>query len=340
LRLQLIGGKSILRVLFLSFLFAISLYGDGLRAQARGADFTYGRWWHDDPAITATLAYRRPLVGVVDMGMGVTHVNDRRSTTDRTQTGAEFSLGVGRGGEGLYALATTGLGMRHRGRQVDAHWSVGTGYALRLVSGLTIALEGRYRVEDREIAGFWHLQPVDQRGLQMLARVSVGWGRRTRTPGTRGGEPVFAVPSRDRISRAASDLGTPGNAALAVGVVETALDVMETPYEWGGSDDNGFDCSGLIQYAYGRHGIVLPRVSRDQVRTGELVDRRAEALKPGDILGFAVGGGGVSHVGLYVGDGTFIHSTAAGVTISSLSAQDTQSRWWRQRWVIARRVLN
>ncbi len=122
-------------------------------------------------------------------------------------------------------------------------------------------------------------------------------------------------------------------------MVETALDVMGTPYRWGGNDQDGYDCSGLIQYAYGEHGILLPRVSRDQARMGTAVDRDAGRLAPGDILAFSVDGGGVSHVGLYVGDGRFIHSASSGVKLSSLSADDPDSRWWRARWVGARRVL-
>jgi cell wall-associated NlpC family hydrolase len=115
---------------------------------------------------------------------------------------------------------------------------------------------------------------------------------------------------------------------------------MGTPYRWGGNDENGYDCSGLIQWAYGQHGIVLPRTSRDQARTGEAQDRTVASLLPGDILTFSAGGDGVSHVGLYVGGGDFIHSSSAGVRLSSLVADDPDSRWWQQRWVGVRRILN
>jgi cell wall-associated NlpC family hydrolase len=127
-----------------------------------------------------------------------------------------------------------------------------------------------------------------------------------------------------------------GNAA---GVVQTALDAIGTPYRWGGRADNGFDCSGLIQYAYGEQGILLPRRSRDQVRTGTLVETEAGSLRPGDILGFAENGRRVSHVGLYIGDGAFIHSSSSGVRLSSLTSDDPYSQWWQARWVTARRVL-
>src|SRR5204863_6672739 len=71
-----------------------------------------------------------------------------------------------------------------------------------------------------------------------------------------------------------------GNAA---DVVQTAIESLGTPYIWGGTADNGFDCSGLIQYAYGQHGIRLPRMSRDQARAGAEVTPLIDALRPGDI---------------------------------------------------------
>ena len=118
-------------------------------------------------------------------------------------------------------------------------------------------------------------------------------------------------------------------------MVDTALDVIGTPYVWGGTDENGFDCSGLIHYAYAEHGIQLPRVSRDQVQAGREVTPRARDLLPGDILGFSRDlSRTVSHVGLYVGEGRFIHSSSGGVRLSNLS-----DPYWREHVVAARRVL-
>jgi cell wall-associated NlpC family hydrolase len=59
----------------------------------------------------------------------------------------------------------------------------------------------------------------------------------------------------------------------------------------------------------------------------------------GDILGFSVEGAGVTHVGLYLGEGQFIHSASAGVKLSSLSAADPDSVWWHRRWVETRRLI-
>ena len=123
---------------------------------------------------------------------------------------------------------------------------------------------------------------------------------------------------------------------IAAGVVELALGSLGTPYEWGGTDANGFDCSGLIQFSYARHGIQLPRVSSAQLRTGSPVRPSPDRLRPGDILGFAANPGGkTSHVGLYVGRGEFIHSSSRGVRVSTLG-----DPYWQQRLVAARRVVD
>lgn len=130
---------------------------------------------------------------------------------------------------------------------------------------------------------------------------------------------------------------TASNSAVPVAerVVELALASIGRPYEWGGTDSNGFDCSGLIQFAYGEYGIRLPRVSRDQIRAGSPVGLAPDLLRPGDILGFSREvQGETSHVGLYVGDDRFIHSSTTGVRISDLT-----DPYWQERLVAARRVV-
>ncbi|MEK7379406.1 MAG: C40 family peptidase, partial [Gemmatimonadota bacterium] len=129
-------------------------------------------------------------------------------------------------------------------------------------------------------------------------------------------------------------------AALRSTVVTTARQALGTPYRWGGSDENGFDCSGLIQHAYAQAGIALPRRSVDQARAGVPVERRVDLLAPGDILTFSEAGGQVSHVGLYLGDGAFIHSASKGIVVSAISSTEPEARWWITRWVGARRIIS
>jgi cell wall-associated NlpC family hydrolase len=81
-------------------------------------------------------------------------------------------------------------------------------------------------------------------------------------------------------------------------------------------------------------------MSRDQARSGSEVPPVVEALQPGDILLFAAQpGGGVTHVGMYVGQQTFIHSSNTGVKLSRLEGNDPDGSWWIARWVGARRLV-
>ena len=163
--------------------------------------------------------------------------------------------------------------------------------------------------------------------------MSVGLGRRA---GGRDGGPDGAGHPVPLPPPALPPIVT-GNAA---DVVQTALESLGTPYVWGGTADNGFDCSGLIQYAYGEHGIRLPRMSREQAHVGAEIMPAPEALRPGDILLFAArSGAGVTHVGMYVGELRFIHSSSQGVKLSRLDPRDPEGAYWLERWVGARRVM-
>jgi cell wall-associated NlpC family hydrolase len=322
-----------------------------LAAQDAGLDLSYGPWWHGSVSTAFTASYFNRLLGPVAYGIGLIHLSMATDFGDRRQTGGELSLAIARDGVGPYAVVSTGLVMGHGGPDlvagdgsINALWSAGAGFEVSPFSFLAVGLEARYQVEDSQMHGFWRLHPEDPRGVVVRARVAVGFGGSRRpTARSRGvaAQPEFKPPAESEISSAArSDGAAPEAALVRAQVVETALEVMGAPYRWGGSDGNGFDCSGLIHYAYGQHGLILPRISRDQARTGMAVDRLVAALLPGDILGFSVERSGVTHVGLYVGDGMFIHSASGGVKLSSLTAADGDSRWWQQRWVSARRVIN
>jgi cell wall-associated NlpC family hydrolase len=95
---------------------------------------------------------------------------------------------------------------------------------------------------------------------------------------------------------------------------------------WGGSTPSGFDCSGLVQYVYERLGIDLPRTSREQYHAGAFIPaNRLDLLQPGDLVFFGYDGDPerVHHVGMYVGDGNFIHAPGTGdhVVVASLTGR-------------------
>ena len=118
-------------------------------------------------------------------------------------------------------------------------------------------------------------------------------------------------------------------------VLQRAMALLGTPYRWGGATpDNGFDCSGLVSYVFrNAMGIELPRVSRDMAKSGELVSDRAK-LTAGDLVFFGRRGR-VDHVGIYVGEGQFVHAPSRGkdVMVSSLD-----SGYWSGKYLQARRV--
>ena len=128
-------------------------------------------------------------------------------------------------------------------------------------------------------------------------------------------------------------VGTTG-APSGYEVSGTALELRGAPYRNGGSDPDGFDCSGLVWYVFGRHGLALPRTVEDQWRLGAKVE--PSELQPGDLVFFSTTSPGASHVGIVIGGDSFIHAPSASgvVRVERLGA----SYWW-SRYVGARRIL-
>lgn len=119
-------------------------------------------------------------------------------------------------------------------------------------------------------------------------------------------------------------------------LLDTAKDQLGIRYRWGGTSRGGFDCSGFVQYVYKKNGVSLPRTSREMASSGRAVSR--DNLKKGDLILFATRGGrGVSHVGMYIGNGKFIHASSGGgkVRTDSLS-----SSYYSRRIVTTRRVVS
>jgi cell wall-associated NlpC family hydrolase len=114
------------------------------------------------------------------------------------------------------------------------------------------------------------------------------------------------------------------------GVVAIALSQLNTPYVWGGGSPGGFDCSGLVMWAYAQVGVSLPHSSYAQYGYGVAVSR--DQLQPGDLVFFD----GLGHVGIYIGGGQFVHAPHTGdvVKISSLD-----EAWYASAFVGARRIL-
>ena len=120
----------------------------------------------------------------------------------------------------------------------------------------------------------------------------------------------------------------PGSLALAA-----ALELRGVPYRNGGSDPNGFDCSGLVQWVFAQNGRALPRAVREQYHVGREVD--ADEVRPGDLLFFDTSSGGASHVGIALDRETFVHAPSSNGVVR---VERYTSNYWSRRYLGARRV--
>jgi cell wall-associated NlpC family hydrolase len=128
--------------------------------------------------------------------------------------------------------------------------------------------------------------------------------------------------------------------ASAARVLATGDRYRGVRYVYGGAKPGvGFDCSGFVQYVFGRHGVSLPRTSRQQATAGRALPKAHTALRPGDLMLFSSKGRGVDHVAIYAGNNRIIHSSAGagGVVYDDLSTP--RGRWYLARHVTSRRLL-
>jgi cell wall-associated NlpC family hydrolase len=140
-----------------------------------------------------------------------------------------------------------------------------------------------------------------------------------------------AAPRREETAAATGS--SPELKQLWPGLDKAARSYIGTPYVWGGMTHQGIDCSALTQNSYGENRVKIPRVSRDQWKTGS----KTETLREGDLIFFNTMGAGVSHVAMVVDakNRKFIHaSSSKGVMIA-----DLDNKWFGQRYLGARRVV-
>lgn len=132
-----------------------------------------------------------------------------------------------------------------------------------------------------------------------------------------------------KISKVSQNVGD-----KASDLVLNAMGFLGVPYRRGGTDDNGFDCSGFVRSMYEQTlGKVLPRSAREQADATVKIDKKD--LQPGDLVFFNTMRQTFSHVGIYVGDNKFIHSPRPG---KQVKVEDMRQSYWLSRFTGARRV--
>lgn len=126
-----------------------------------------------------------------------------------------------------------------------------------------------------------------------------------------------------------------GSAIDGYALAGAALSLRGIPYRNGGSDPNGFDCSGFTQYVFRQFGVALPREVREQYQVGKSV--KPEDLAPGDIVFFSTTEPGPSHVAIAIGGDEFVHApSSTGV----VRVEHLGSSYWAPRFLAAKRLGN
>ena len=122
-------------------------------------------------------------------------------------------------------------------------------------------------------------------------------------------------------------------------LVTVARAQIGTRYVLGGTTPNGFDCSGLVKYVMAALKVELPRTAAQQARIGDEISRDPTRLRPGDLLTFGKSKKGASHIGIYIGEGRYIHASSGAGRVIESDLNRTSSPLIRA-WRGVRRVVS
>lgn len=150
----------------------------------------------------------------------------------------------------------------------------------------------------------------------------------------RQGKAIGTVPTGST-SLSSSVTFSYNGTATGAEILSKAQSYLGSPYVYGGASPSGFDCSGFVYYVYGTFGISVGRTPAAQASAGTQVDKAS--LQVGDIVLFAgTGGSGITHAGIYAGNGQFIHSPNSRSTVSY---SDLNSGYWSEHFYCGIRVV-
>lgn len=214
------------------------------------------------------------------------------------------------------------------GLSTDGHFDDGTPYHLYTVR------RGDTLGEVANAFGITQSELMNRNGLDLRSTLRIGRDLRIPMPRPPAPQPSGGSSGSIQYGAPSVPIGTGSGSELGRQVVEEAMKYMGTPYVWSGSNlTGGVDCSGFTMAVYSLFGVDLPHRARDQAECGVAVDYAD--LVPGDLVLFHTTRSGISHVGIYIGNGEFIHSSShrGGVVINPLD-----TGYYNTRFVCARRV--
>lgn len=197
--------------------------------------------------------------------------------------------------------------------------------------------------------GFNKIDVLDRNETVTIIGQDNGWYNIITSSGTKGWvySSYVSVPSHQqtyqqniatREGNSSSNQGEKDILKLRTQIIEEAKKYLGVPYVYGGSSPSGFDCSGLVWYVFKNHGISLNRVAADQAKQGTWVAK--ENLVPGDLVFFDTRGTSsyINHVGIYIGDGMFIHASS-GSSARRVIISDLTTGFYQRTYMTARNVF-
>ncbi|BDF67401.1 hypothetical protein CE91St43_13730 [Oscillospiraceae bacterium] len=202
--------------------------------------------------------------------------------------------------------------------------------------GLVQTTGGTLNVRTGPGTEYTHIFSLNNGDVVTITGIDAGWYKISYNGMNGYVSSDYMVTCKDSAGSRGDDTVTASSSSLGQQIVEYAKQFLGKPYVWGGNGPNSFDCSGFTKYVYAHFGYTLNRTASAQLNNGTAVSR--SELQAGDLVFFNNGrvSTPVSHVGIYVGDGQFIH---ASTNTYAVQFDSLNSNYYNNTYVYARRIF-